>query len=427
MVSPKLIFTQSYETDLHPKEIELYWGNLSELVTENDYVLISSTIFHGPKSPKKNHNLGGAWANLKERFHLSDDLKFKVLFESSQDSVIWPIGNIASNLMNQYEDVPSPYLSSLNTLEIPQAPRQIFCLHTCPHPKVDPDQKYQIEYENMIEACPLGIKLWELKNLNHLTKLVRNPALVMSTLSARQIRGDQKQLAHLMKTLLETTSEWFKILPNLSVIRICFWDKDIQKKIDQIDQEYLKDQEYINEIRMILKERLNLNQSPMLTTNRYQEMIEALREKISNILQSQTISTAIMQDLLNLELTLNRSDLTITELGTSAGRLTESMVGDLCHHFYGKWNNNFFDGIEKLTTDSPTQHPYQNIKLSKWYNSYLHTIRSLRNESAHAQNQVQNIFPKKLDFGDSLILLCSLFRVLELYTELIDKVGFNQR
>ena len=78
--SPKLVYSKSYETHLGTREVELYWGSILELPNHNDNVLISSTVFQGPKSKVK--NLGAAWKSLKEHYSLSDHAEFEVVLES---------------------------------------------------------------------------------------------------------------------------------------------------------------------------------------------------------------------------------------------------------------------------------------------------------------------------------------------------------
>jgi hypothetical protein len=412
--SPKLVYSKSYETNLGTREVELYWGSLGELPNKNDNVLISSTVFQGPKSKVK--NLGAAWKSLKEHYSLSDHAEFEVVLESSLSSKIWPVmpGEGIS-----LEKRPTPYLSVLDLEQYDSGPRQIFCLHFWPHKK-DQEELFDFHYQKALSACPLAIKLWENYTISQ-NKPLGSSTLVMSALAQRQIR-DKNNAIDSLKQLFAELQTWFAILPQVSLIRVCYWNKEIQKKLDsQVSVDGSNsdsDDQFVSSLRKELRsyfgDKVNLE-----IPQKYSGLINDLKKKILVLTSSQGANIEIFRDLNNLSITLGRADLTITELGTSTGRLTESLVGDLCRRFYGHWNGNFYDGIEKLTSTKPTQARYQEIRLSKWYKSYLHTLRTLRNQAAHTNNESEQSFPKELQFGDGLVMLSSLLRVLELYHDLI--------
>ena len=121
----------------------------------------------------------------------------------------------------------------------------------------------------------------------------------------------------------------------------------------------------------------------------------------------------------NILVVLNRENPTTLEIGSSAGRLAEGLVNHLCLLFYGKRPSTFHGGIEDLAIKPPTSNKVKGIKISAWYKSYLHTLRVLRNTSAHSQDEPENQFPSKLSSDDTWILVVSLKRVISLHEELL--------
>ena len=57
--------------------------------------------------------------------------------------------------------------------------------------------------------------------------------------------------------------------------------------------------------------------------------------------------------------------------------------------------------------------------MSKWFQSYLHTLRILRNECAHTYDPEprEKQFPRDLQQEDLLLLVVALRRVLLMYME----------
>ena len=92
---------------------------------------------------------------------------------------------------------------------------------------------------------------------------------------------------------------------------------------------------------------------------------------------------------------------------------------------FGKNSGSFCSAIETITGTGETKRPRLNgPKLSAWFNSYLHTLRILRNASAHPEKNEsmdKETFPKVLDMEDVWILLGSLHRVLQLHLKLVNE------
>ena len=104
------------------------------------------------------------------------------------------------------------------------------------------------------------------------------------------------------------------------------------------------------------------------------------------------------------------------------GKVVEALVVNMCHHFYGKAPKDFFSGIEKLATDRPKSEALRGLKLSAWYKSYLHGLRVLRNQCAHAAEHDESQFPQALEEDDIWVMVFQSNRVLSLHFQLLDQL-----
>jgi hypothetical protein len=141
-------------------------------------------------------------------------------------------------------------------------------------------------------------------------------------------------------------------------------------------------------------------------------------ELIDSILESGALPSELHGSLQALRLTLTREDHTVLEVGAATGKLTEGLVTHLHTEFFGKPPGTFFNGIEAISQKPPTQEKYKSRSISKWFYSYLHTLRVLRNESAHSQTESIR-FPLHLEHDDLSVLLSNLGRVLRLHISII--------
>ena len=74
----------------------------------------------------------------------------------------------------------------------------------------------------------------------------------------------------------------------------------------------------------------------------------------------------------------------------------------------------FDKGIQRLGERRFKSQKMKERWLSRWFQSYLHTLRVLRNESVHSQTVEEGQFPVQMEPGDLVVLTAALSRVLEL-------------
>ena len=69
----KLVFNRTVETISGPREINLYWGDFTDLITPETCVLISSNTIQEQYGEKPS---GMAWRSLQKHCGLNDKLDF---------------------------------------------------------------------------------------------------------------------------------------------------------------------------------------------------------------------------------------------------------------------------------------------------------------------------------------------------------------
>ena len=95
--------------------------------------------------------------------------------------------------------------------------------------------------------------------------------------------------------------------------------------------------------------------------------------------------SSLQEEIDRLDKVLSLDELLVKEVGSAAGTLTEALVKWLARDIFGKGaalSGSFEKNIE-LLGQSKEHKP----KVSQWVKSYLHTLRVLRNSSAHAADK----------------------------------------
>lgn len=427
----QLMYSRSIEVLGSIKEIQLYWGDLSTVVNSKSSVLISSNIHNENRTFLDNNKepkpIGMAWESLKNKFKL-DDNNFKPVLEATLGSGIWLTSQTIEDTLKNYNesfrrllriDCIKPHEKNLG------APQNIFCLHTLPfHQKRSNPEASPEDYIHTLGACLAAIRAQEATDF--MNEIISEPysEIVMSALAAQQFDSPHKLLHY----LLDTVAKWFSVSPKLKIIKVCYWDKETHRKIfknlnDENDDENNKvikitgkiRQDLLEEIGEIAIQKTELErESTRLLIQEFRHQLEDFNE-ITSVKNEAELNTAIS----NMLVVLNRKNPTTLEIGSSSGRLTEGLVNHLCLVFYGKRPGTFHSGIEDLASKPPTLETIKGLKISAWYKSYLHTLRILRNTSAHSQDEPENQFPSKLTSNDTWILIVSLKRVVELHTQLL--------
>ena len=101
----QLIYSRTIEVLGAMKEIQLFWGDLSSVVSSQSSVLISSNVHNENRIFLNNGSqpepIGMAWTSLKNKFQL-DEINFEPILESNVCSSIWPTSKIMENTLNNY-------------------------------------------------------------------------------------------------------------------------------------------------------------------------------------------------------------------------------------------------------------------------------------------------------------------------------------
>ena len=104
-------------------------------------------------------------------------------------------------------------------------------------------------------------------------------------------------------------------------------------------------------------------------------------------------------------LSLGERDLSIQYLGMLGRQVAEAMAARLCQDLGLAAGDSIYGNIERLQ---------KGTRISPWIKSYLHSLRTLGNESVHATEPDERI-PNSLAAGDLVIILGNLARVLDFY------------
>jgi len=415
-----LIYTKSIETYSGSKDIQLYWGSIASIVDPDAHTVISSTVFQGNFSERKVMNLGAAWSALDRKFEIGTGYLSKVVLSASEHSDVWPISEKLKQKIDRYGTTALPYLGCIptNLTSKKNIPSELYCLHTYPLDKGSAEEDYQ----HALNAVPLGIQLNESRKQLADEHYTPASTLVLSALSARQTLHPAEVLAPLMTSV----EGWFALLPDVQQLKICYWDAKVERDLEQklASKEVLQGEDYALEIRRQLIERIGdkVFEGDKITNS---IILAELRKKLTSTLKSYEGPQEVVSSLQNLNVVIHRDNMTIIELGSASGRVTEGLVNDLHYKFYGTRSSDFYSGIERLAEKPPTETGYAGIKLAPWYKSYLHTMRILRNQSAHSQLEENKTFPNTIEVSDMWVLMSNLYRILELHMNLGKRDGLG--
>ena len=418
----KLVFNRTVETISGPREINLYWGDFTDLINAETCVLISSNTIQEQHGEKPS---GMAWRSLQKYCGLKDELNFKRVVAAGPDSSVWPI---SESLADGWDTVDQNIRPFIDCADLPQGhvasdpkntlPRKIFCLHTLPFQRyitTDDDYKYALG------ACLAAIRAQEAIDLKLHDSKEPYQDIVMTALAGRQSETPHE----LLNMLMQDCENWFIISPRIKTIKVCFWNKKIQKSLDSRIAELGEDEQLSSDVADIIlrKDLLELLDEQSISSsdlqlNSTKYLIDEFHQAVENYLQ-EGLSPEVNTALKNMQVILGRSNPTVLEIGGSAGRLAEGLVNHLYEAFFEKRPGTFHNGIEDLAMKNPTSEKFKGMKISNWYKSYLHTLRILRNTCAHSHDEPESQYPNKLETADIWILIVNLKRVLDLHIKLI--------
>ena len=95
----ELLLIASVDTELGPRQIRFYWGDLSTLIKEDSVVVISTSCFQ-PKIT------GIAWRRILDRFPAieKEEPNFKEVIVSNPSSSLWQMSEEDSAICARYGD-----------------------------------------------------------------------------------------------------------------------------------------------------------------------------------------------------------------------------------------------------------------------------------------------------------------------------------
>ena len=365
-LEPTLIYNVAVETPFGIRDIQLYWGSLHSLMTKNSTAIVSSAIFNSRGLVPE----GKAWRGIKELLTLNDEPDFQLGLTAEENSLIWPLSDELAQNLNQKKEERRPFISVLR--DVPslhlQAPQQIVCAHTFPARGYSSEEDTRLLMKALLSQLILSSTSDELEDGREPSKEV-----VLSALSGTQGVEPSK----LLKNIISQLKQWSPHLPHVRRFKVAYWNPDQQKEFEA-KPELIRDG-LLNE----------LGDKPVLERPKYiNGWVNEITKQIHKLVAQPGESENLKSEYRELLHVLSRSDWTIRELGSSAGRLTEGIVLDLEFRFFGKNSRDFCSAIETITGAGETKHPrLDGPKLSGWFKSYLHTLRVLRNASAHPQSK----------------------------------------
>jgi hypothetical protein len=405
------------DTELGPRQIRFYWGDISTLIKKDSVVIISTNCFQP-------NITGMAWSKIVEKFPEIEEREsdFKEVIISSPDSSLWPMGEEDHLTCVKYSNdencrFPPAILVSPEYQDIDV--RRLFVVRSLPKGKAGGADLSLIEkYQNMVKTCFPAIKAVEAQEQMHSAKPEAYEHVVLSALSGRQgydtYMGRTESTGLIFEELRKSAESWLRASPWWRCIDIVCWDPGKNKE------------DILMELRNSIGLEKGAREKPESLTCLHQEVIKALKDLKRICVHTITFkgkdADSLLEEIERLDKVLSLDDLLFKEVGSAAGTLTEALVKWLARDIFGKGvalKKTFEKNIE-LLGESKENKP----KVSKWVISFLQTLRVLRNCSAHAADgdgKHSVILPNTLAEEDMTVLFANLKRVLRLLLERIQQ------
>lgn len=423
---PKMLMSKDVVTPFGVRQIKLLWGNVigadehgDEVIDQDSTVFLSSVLFN-----EKNQQPTGEILNcLRERFDIEPE--FREVLVASESSAVWRDSSAHGF---------RPHISYYERpIEIISGPAHIFCLSHFPFKKQlekydSIEQCLEEGFRKSLAACFVAYKAQEARRMVDEVKGVPIRQLVFSGLLGSTSSGKPELL---FREILSQATTWFNQSPELMSMKICLYDELIERELDDRlgaergDEPAELESDDIELVRLRLFNLLGFSDKDLVNfsgSNLRAEILKEFKSMVLSSLNPERVEKGLSAPLQEMLWVLDRKSPQIFELGASMGKVIEALVANMCHHFYGEAQKDFFSGIEKLSTDRPKSEDLRGLKLSPWYKSYLHGLRVLRNQCAHAAGQDEGQFPQSLEEDDIWVMVFQSNRVLSLHFQLLDKL-----
>jgi hypothetical protein len=397
----ELLYTCSVDTVLGPRDVRLYWGDVATVPQKDAVAIVSSNVY-------QRHVTGQAWRALLACFPSlkGTEAQFKTLIEADPDSAVWPLSDV---LASKWEKLSAdPKFKKPSVLVSPEVGderlRRVFVLRTLAQHQTDADME---DYKLGLRACFVALcaqESYELAEEHQEHQHGPYDQVVLAPLAASQ----QYPVGALLETLIMEGCKWLKASPRWHSVDIAYWKEGVTK----------------SEARGLLVDALGEVTLDGGEGTALELLFRELTTRVIGTIKSLPKGKdhdELRHALGELRITLERDDRTVTEIGTGAGRLAEALVNWLSQDLKMARPKDFCSGIEALGARSSRKGNKKDKWLSGWFKSYLHTLRILRNESAHSQSMTERVgqFPSQLDADDLTVLAASLKRVLVLHEKMM--------
>ena len=430
--SPKMLMSKDVVTPFGVRQIKMLWGDVTgadehdgEVIHADSTVFLSSVLFQ----EKNRQPTGRVLKCIREKFEVQPE--FREVLVATETSAVWRHPG-AYGLQPHVSYYVRPAESAVG-------PAHIFCLSHFPFKEQlkeydSVDQCLEEGFRKSLAACFVAYKAQEARRMIDGTEAAPMRHLVFSGL----LGSSSGKPELLFRELLSQASIWFKQSPELMSMKICLYDEMIERELraklladsgrasSDVEREPMgQENEDIELVRLRLFKLLGLTAKDLVHfsgSNLRLEILKEFKATVLSSLNSERVEKGLSTPLQELLWVLDRKNPQIFELGASMGKVVEALVVNMCHHFYGKAPKDFFSGIEKLSTDRPKSEALKGLKLSAWYKSYLHGLRVLRNQCAHAAEHDESQFPQALEEDDIWVMVFQSNRVLSLHFQLLDQL-----
>ncbi|MDG1326172.1 MAG: hypothetical protein P8P49_10415 [Opitutales bacterium] len=257
----------SVDTELGPRQIRFYWGDLSTLIKEDSVVVISTSCFQ-PKIT------GIAWRRILDRFPAieKEEPNFKEVIVSNPSSSLWQMSEEDSAKCAKYRDntdssfrppaiLASPPLQNIDF-------KRLFVVRSLPGDKASgTDSSLTDKYNNMVKTCFPAIKAIEAQEQMQSKKPDAHnyEHVVLSALSWRQgyeSNDNSDSTSLIFESLLSSAESWLRASPWWRCIDIVCWDEkkdkeEISRKLRNSVGDETKIQEQSESLKCLHKEVLD--------------------------------------------------------------------------------------------------------------------------------------------------------------------------
>ena len=364
-----------------PTALRLVDGGLDDLYA--DVWVVSGPPSNAKQGPDS--ITGRAYRALVERFGDVDRVRWRQLLRFDPQSPFWPEGVVLDSGHSDYLArcgvwyVEAPWTSRSAEHTVPC--RHLLALRNVPIGMF----KGQVSEADALR-CWLQAVFAALAIVGSWSDPAAAPRTVRMSLVTMNQHRDQR-IENLLSTVVKECCGLLARSPVVQRLDIAFYEAEEQTWLSANWDAYLRG--------TAPEDEATLDEAGRLLLRRCCD--EAGRLRVERATDSRLVNA--LGDLLACLETLPHPR--ATHLGHSARHTVEAIVSSLCGKQGRKSSDNLMSNIESLTKTS---------QYSRWFVSYLHTLRTLGNEAVHVSTR--ETLPRAIESSDHAVLLAALARVL---------------